>query len=358
MGKPYLNFHAKHLIYYFSRMYVVAFAVILLDYASQAAINPCESLMADMLQSMHSQSETGFMIYSAMLSMGSCIGYLLSAVDWQTLSQNQSHGQHFCSSEQTAILIVLVLFSITLLVTMIAAKERPMIIQSFQVSNNGKVPLEEMLLPHSSLTRPSLWTLQTIRKSFRLTFILALLIKVVNTCLIAILRPLKTVYEAPMVLKRLFWADLLCWMAIMAHSMFCTDYVATVVYGGNAYAERGSIDDLRFDEGVRMGSLGLLLHSITACLFSSFVQDSIANLIGLKNTYIFGLAIFGLSMGLTVVFPSVIVLNICAAFSGLGFAVATTIPCTLITRYHEQPEVFFRDTRIGNFISLFDVVFI
>ena len=91
MGKPYLNFHAKHLIYYFSRMYVVAFAVILLDYASQAAINPCESLMADMLQSMHSQSETGFMIYSAMLSMGSCIGYLLSAVDWQTLSQNQSH---------------------------------------------------------------------------------------------------------------------------------------------------------------------------------------------------------------------------------------------------------------------------
>ena len=351
MGKSYLNFYAKHLIYYFSRMYVVAFAVILLDYASQAAINPCESLMADMLQSMHSQSETGFMIYSAMLSMGSCIGYLLSAVDWQTLSQNQRNT--FCSSEQTAILIVLVLFTITLLVTMIAAKERPMIIKkSFQVSNGKdciKVPLEEMLLPHhASLTRPSL---QTIRKSFRLTFILALLIKAVNTCLIAILRPLKTVYEAPMVLKRLFWADLLCWMAIMAHSMFCTDYVATVVYGGSAYAERGSIDDLKFDEGVRMGSLGLLLHSITACLFSSFVQDSIANLIGLKNTYIFGLAIFGLSMGLTVVFPSVIVLNICAAFSGLGFAVATTIPCTLITRYHEQPEVFFRDTRsvgIGN----------
>ena len=54
---------------------------------------------------------------------------------------------------------------------------------------------------------------------------------------------------------------------------------------------------------------------------------------------------FGLSMAFTVAFPTVIVLNICAAFSGLGFAVATTIPCTLITRYHEQPEVFFRDTR-------------
>ena len=88
----------------------------------------------------------------------------------------------------------------------------------------------------------------------------------------------------------------------------------------------------------------------TACLFSSFVQDSLANLIGLKTTYIFGLAMFGLSMFFTVVFPSVVVLNICAAFSGLGFAVATTIPCSLLTRYHQQPDLFFRDTRpIGAF---------
>ena len=87
-----------------------------------------------------------------------------------------------------------------------------------------------------------------------------------TNCFLALLKPLRTVYEAPLVLKRLFWADLLCWMAIMAHSMFCTDYVATVVFGGSSYAERGSIDDLKFDEGIRMGSLGLLLHSITGKL--------------------------------------------------------------------------------------------
>ena len=85
----------------------------------------------------------------------------------------------------------------------------------------------------------------------------------VTKCFLMMLKPIKTIYEAPLVLRRLFWADLLCWMAIMAHSMFCTDYVATVVYGGSAFAERGSIEDLRFDEGVRMGSMGLLLHSMT-----------------------------------------------------------------------------------------------
>ena len=49
------------------------------------------------------------------------IGYLLSAVDWQTFSQTT-----LCSSEQTAILIVLFLFSITLLVTMLTAQEHPL----------------------------------------------------------------------------------------------------------------------------------------------------------------------------------------------------------------------------------------
>jgi lipid-binding SYLF domain-containing protein len=58
-------------------MWMVSFAVILLDYASQAAINPCESLVADILKSA-SNANTGFMIYSAMLSLGSCVGYLLS----------------------------------------------------------------------------------------------------------------------------------------------------------------------------------------------------------------------------------------------------------------------------------------
>ena len=72
--------------------------------------------------------------------------------------------------------------------------------------------------------------------------------------------------RAPKVLQRLFVADLLSWMGIMAHAMFCTDFVATVVYKGRPDAEKGSPDDVLFDEGVRMGSLGLLLHSIVGML--------------------------------------------------------------------------------------------
>ena len=78
-----------------------------------------------------------------------------------------------------------------------------------------------------------------------------------------IFKPFREVLRSPPVLQRLFLADLLCWTALMSHNMFCTDFVATVIYGGKPEAERGSPEDIRFDEGVRMGSFGLLLHSVT-----------------------------------------------------------------------------------------------
>ena len=161
-------------------MYVITFAVILLDYTSQAAINPCESLMADVLRSA-SQSDTGFMIYSAMLSMGSCIGYLLSAVDWQAVSQTT-----LWSSEQTAIIIVLILFNITLFVTLCSANERPL--RSTTLLHNGgpvphvngdaKIPLDEVVADETSLFIPKEKIKRVVANTFQLTFIMACVIKV------------------------------------------------------------------------------------------------------------------------------------------------------------------------------------
>ena len=72
------------------------------------------------------------------------------------------------------------------------------------------------------------------------------------------------------------------------------------------------------------------------------MQHHIIQAIGLRNTYLTGLITFGFSMTFTVAFPNVVVLNVCAAISGLGFAVITTIPNTLVTMYHNHPEVFFK----------------
>ena len=101
------------------RMLLLAVGVILLDYASQAAINPCEALMSDLMAGMAGPEATGFTVYSGMLSVGACIGYLLTALDWSALGLS-----HLGTREQISIVMVLILYGACLLVTLLSARER------------------------------------------------------------------------------------------------------------------------------------------------------------------------------------------------------------------------------------------
>ena len=49
----------------------------------------------------------------------------------------------------------------------------------------------------------------------------------------------------------------------MCHILYYTDFVGQSVYGGSPEAEKGSIGETLFDNGVRMGSWGLFLSSVT-----------------------------------------------------------------------------------------------
>ena len=112
-------------------MVLIAVNVVLLDYASQAAINPCESLMADMLHESR-DPEAGYLVYSGMLSLGSCVGFFLSTVNWGRV------GVLIGSEEQTAFILVLILFVLTLAVTMVVAKEVPLAEQSTTSTTSGE----------------------------------------------------------------------------------------------------------------------------------------------------------------------------------------------------------------------------
>lgn len=86
----------------------------------------------------------------------------------------------------------------------------------------------------------------------------------------------------------------------------------------------------------------------SACAFAMFIQDHFIKKIGMKATYLFGLLTFAVSMLLIVISPSVLMVNICAAWSGIGTAVANTIPGTLITKYHTNPEVYLNRQKYMN----------
>ena len=123
-----------------SRMLLVTISVISVDFATQAAINPCESLMADTLQQQASATDSslsgysedsglGFKVYSYMTTLGSCIGYLLSTVNWKTVGSSiittSVQIQYSLTPEQSLFLLITVMFTVSAVITMISAKEKP-----------------------------------------------------------------------------------------------------------------------------------------------------------------------------------------------------------------------------------------
>jgi hypothetical protein len=116
--------------------------VISVDFATQAAINPCESLMADILhvtanaregcEEYHdlSSSVLGFKVYSYMTTLGSCIGYLIATIDWTNITSVFIHEDNvkmkinpFFTPEQSTFIVVTVLFVFTAVITLSCASE-------------------------------------------------------------------------------------------------------------------------------------------------------------------------------------------------------------------------------------------
>ena len=118
--------------------------MISVDFATQAAINPCESLMADILHvttNVHegceeyndlSSSVLGFKVYSYMTTLGSCIGYLIATIDWTNMTSVIIHEDNvktkinpFFTLEQSTFIVVTVLFVFTAMITLSCARETP-----------------------------------------------------------------------------------------------------------------------------------------------------------------------------------------------------------------------------------------
>ena len=122
-------------------MFLVTMSVISVDFATQAAINPCESLVADTIQQQaliaddsltgyDEGSGLGFKVYSYMTNFGCCVGYLLSTVDWKTAGSSiltsRVQANYLLSTEQSLFLLITILFSISSVITLISAKEEQM----------------------------------------------------------------------------------------------------------------------------------------------------------------------------------------------------------------------------------------
>lgn len=75
----------------------------------------------------------------------------------------------------------------------------------------------------------------------------------------------------PKELARLFLYHLIGWMALFSTEMFFTNFVAHSVFNGEPNANKNTQEFLHFNEGTRMGSVGLITFSLS-CSISACKQ--------------------------------------------------------------------------------------
>ncbi|CAL4181064.1 unnamed protein product [Meganyctiphanes norvegica] len=153
----------------------------------------------------------------------------------------------------------------------------------------------------------------------------------------------RRICEAPVVLRRLFLTEFFGWMSILCHNVFFTNFVGQYIYGGLPDAPEHTELAILYDEGVRMGSWGLFLHSLIACVYALVIQQPLIYLFGDRFVFIGGSAVFAVAMMATIVSPNIYFLIIVTSLSGIGFAAITSTPNTLVTLYNTNKQVWMWD---------------
>jgi Na+/melibiose symporter-like transporter len=348
---------------------LLVLGAVMLDFTSQACLTPCEALLSDACKSTNQQDRC-FVVYSFMVSLGGCIGYLITALDWST----SSVGIYFGNQEKSAFSMLIVLFVFSMVATLGIAQEHPVlkevpsaqdmvdlqlqkkldqvhqaIVQQKNSTNvpdpgyetgsnqslndeymNGNAPVDvDALLgapPPSYAPRTSPFNIHIFLQLVRLR-LYSLLPETIQALL-----------SIPFVLKRLALANFCSWTAVMCFNLFFTDFVGQAVYGGDPNAPENSRLQELYDEGVRMGSWGLLFHCVTSAIYAVFVERMVKRF-GTRNTYFLGMCSFTLAMTVMVFSRSIVIITLMAACTGFAYATVTTIPFVLVTQYHADKEV-------------------
>ena len=326
---------------HWSLFFLIA-GVVLLDFAGQTFSTPCEALLFDICHNTERQPRA-FAIYSFMLSLGGCLGYLIAAVDWRlTVLWDTFHTQERC-----AFFILFIFFSAALTLSLTSAKEVCYQPSSVVESQQGGVDSDG-----DSNTVISFTTNKSDVNRLSGSLFFCVSIGCCNCCVMGcrqILRLFKNVRRRltkiwrdiaslPLVLKRLLFAHCTSWTAMMTFSIYFTDYVGQAVYGGSPDVPEDHALRSLYDEGVRMASWGLLLHCCLAGVYSCFIEK-LVNHFGMFVTYIFGMTSFVISMALLLTSYNIYVINILAALTGIAYTTLTTMPFLLVAVYHEHKKV-------------------
>ncbi|XP_033115668.1 solute carrier family 45 member 3-like [Anneissia japonica] len=369
-----------------AELFTLALSVILLDFSSQACYTPFESLLSDPCKSAV-QYNRSFAMFSLMMSLGGCLGYLITSVNWM----DNAFGRYMGDQELTVFSLLIIIFFASLVTSICLAIDPPLeakdIYTDEDVTNDAnKNPLlpikdkpqndinDQNSLPTKSddtETFISSKNVNLLQNGFCTFFKLLLspmvivLIGIKRFCQVCTKTAIADTYNAmlsmPENFQTLWCADLFTSIGIVGFRLYFTDFMGEALYHGKPEGTQDMVDRNLYEEGIRMGSWGLLLNCMTSMIFSAFLARLI-QMYGTKAIYVFGMGVFTLATTTILFLDKIAVVVMLASLTGFGNAVVTTLPYTVLTMYHEQPEVFYPDmdnhskllNRKGTDIALLD----
>ncbi|XP_026077723.1 solute carrier family 45 member 3-like [Carassius auratus] len=301
---------------------LLVLAICLVEFCGQACFTPLEALVSDLFPG-EEESRKAFSVYSLMLSLGGCIGYLLPAVDWTT-----SDTVVYLGGQEAFIYIVLTFIFLSCLMGTTFISEEKTVRERLGEAEVSRKPekLKTYCCPCVAFPRFLL---------FRRTY--SSLVSVVP-------RLYSLCSRMPKVIARLFVAELCSWMALMSFMLFYTDFVGEGLYNGVPSEEPGSSGRIRYDEGVRMASLGLFLQCVTSVIFSLLMERMVL-CIGARKLYLSSVVLLAVSTAIMTISHNIILVTIMAAATGYTFCTLQILPYTLTCLYHSNAQVFFSTER-------------
>ncbi|CAL8360242.1 unnamed protein product [Lota lota] len=304
------------------------FGVVLLDFCGQVCFTPLEALLSDLYRD---QEDLAFSMFSFMVSLGGCVGYLLPALDWSRgLLSVYLGGQAEC-----LFTILILIFVSSVLVTMKASEEPARPGGGAEGSLEAGGPGAGGGPPRSSSSSSCCGAARCKLRAMRSLPLLCLL----RTCCSMTPAIYRSYCHVPAVMRQLCAAQLCSWVAVMSFMLFYTDFVGEGLYQGVPSAPPGSASRERYDEGIRMGSLGLFLQCATSTFFS-LVMSRLVRRLGSRWVYLSSMASFTLSAAVICLSESVALVTLMSALTGYAYATLQTLPYTLTCHYHKEKELY------------------
>lgn len=268
---------------------------------------------------------------------GGCGGYILGAIDWQ---QN-NFGTLMGSNEASVFLVVVLVMLVGLVTTMSSFRE---------------VPLP--LLEKDPQLRPITQAMFEAEKArllsiYHISKLVADAKKLDGSMAITVVDEepqhemtfanfFKNLWNMPRSMLVLYLTQLLSQMGYLSYCMYFTDFVGSVVFGGDVAAPAGSPELALYEEGMRFGCWGMAMFTMSTALYSTVI-GVIIKLFGARPVYIGGLLLNSVGMLLMALFNERWMVFICCVTVGIMYATIYSIPFLMISQYHAKNSFAMKD---------------